>query len=405
MVKLRDKRGVYMKDLNREAGCRHYIMGALMLMVLVVIDMMTNELDINKYNWDFKYYIAFAEEGFGMKDLISPVAYRYMTPFFAALLHAVLPVSIPEAFKVSAYMGLWLQLMGVYLFVCYYTKSFRGAVIAALVTAFSAVNVKFLLFDPYRPDIFAYAIVLAIVYLIFEKRVLLAMMASAIGVQFREFAIVPLIAYFASLVVSQEWHTFRRYIIPLMITLVVAVLLPRVIIPVTQSYQYVKGIADLWRIPMDWWRDFNWLYTIIIYFLPTYVLLTKERFRKIKESIAPEHMRFLVLYTLLVALLSLYGGTDLSRFATFMFLPQIIFVGHLSMYAYRAELIYLIVSVFLFNKIHTDIPVWDFNLALDWYGGYANLVTKGTYIHLLWVVLIVAGAIAVRKVLQKLALK
>jgi hypothetical protein len=273
------------------------------------------------------------------------------------------------------------------------------------VTAFSAVNVKFLLFDPYRPDIFAYAIVLAIVYLIFEKRVLLAMMASAIGVQFREFAIVPLIAYFASLVVSREWHTFRRYIIPLMITLVVAVLLPRVIIPVTQSYQYVKGVTDLWRIPMDWWRDFNWLYTIFIYFLPTYILLTKERFRKMKERIPAGHMRFIVLYAMLVALLSLYGGTDLSRFATFMFLPQIIFVGYLSIYAHRVELVYLIVSVFFFNKIHTEIPVWDFNLSLDWYGGYANLVTKGTYMHLLWVVLIVAGAVIIRKVLQKLELQ
>ena len=373
-------------------------MGTALLVLITMIDMLTNTFDLNKYAWDFKYYIAFAEDGFAMKDLISPVAYRYMTPFLAAGLHHLFPLSIPEAFKVLAYVGLWLQLMGIYLFVHYYTKSLSGALVATLVTAFSAINVKFLLFDPFRPDLFAYFIVLIAVYLAFKKKVLWLMIVSAIGVQFREYAIVPLIAYFINLTLNKEWHELKIYILPFMFTLIVSVLLPRVLIPVTESYQYVKSFGDLLAIPLDGWRNFNWLYTILIYFLPTFILLTKDRFKEIKKKIPPQDFTFLIIYTLLVALLSMYGGTDLARFTTFLFIPQIIFVGYMTSFASKLELLYLVVTVFLFNKIHTDIPIGDVN----WYGGYSNIVTHGTYMHLLWMALIILGAIALRKVSQKI---
>ena len=372
------------------------LIGTALLVLIVLIDMVTNTFDLDKYAWDFKYYIAFAEDGFAMKDLISPVAYRYMTPFLAAGLHHLFPLSIPEAFKVLAYIGLWLQLMGIYLFVLYYTKSLTAAVVATLVTAFSAINVKFLLFDPFRPDLFAYFIVLIAVYLAFKKKVLWLMIVSAIGVQFREYAIVPLIAYFINLTLNKEWYVLKVYILPFMFTLIISVLLPRVLIPVTESYQYVKSLGDLLAIPLDGWRNFNWLYTILIYFLPTFILLTRDRFKEIKKKILPEDFTFIMIYTLLIALLSMYGGTDLARFTTFLFIPQIIFVGYLTAFALKIELVYLVVTVFLFNKIHTEIPIGDVN----WYGGYSNIVTHGTYMHLLWMTIIIIGAIVLRKVSQ-----
>ncbi len=371
--------------------------GTALLVLITMIDMLTNTFDINKYAWDFKYYIAFAEDGFAMKDLISPVAYRYMTPFLAAGLHHLFPLSIPEAFKVLAYIGLWLQLMGIYLFVYYYTKSLSGAIVATLATAFSAVNVKFLLFDPFRPDIFAYFIVLIAVYLAFEKKVLWLMIVTAVGLQFREFTIIPLIAYFVNLTLHREWRELKIYILPLIFTLILSVLLPRLLIPVTESYQYVKSLGDLLAIPLDWWRDFNWLYTILIYFLPTFILLTRDRFKEIKKKIPPQDFTFIIIYTLLVALLSMYGGTDLARFTTFLFIPQIIFVGYMTSFASKLELVYLVMTVFLFNKIHTEIPIGDVN----WYGGYSNIVTHGTYMHLLWMTLIIIGATILRKVSQK----
>ena len=373
------------------------LIGTVLLALIVMIDMVTNTFDLDKYAWDFKYYIAFAEDGFGMKDLISPVAYRYMTPFFAAGLHYLFPLSIPEAFKVLAYIGLWLQLMGIYLFVLYYTKSLTASVVATLVTAFSAVSVKFLLFDPFRPDIFAYFIVLIAVYLAFEKKVLWLMIVTAVGLQFREFTIIPLIAYFVNLTLHKEWQELKIYILPLIFTLILSVLLPRLLIPVIESYQYVKNFEDLLAIPLDWWRNFNWLYTILIYFLPTFILLTRDRFKEIKKKMPPQDFTFIIIYTLLVALLSMYGGTDLARFTTFLFIPQIIFVGYMTSFASKIELVYLVVTVFLFNKIHTDIPIGDVN----WYGGYSNIVTHGTYMHLMWMVLIILGAIVLRKVLQK----
>lgn len=371
--------------------------GTAILLLLIVIDKLTNTFDLDKYAWDFKYYIAFAKDGFAMKDLISPVAYRYMTPFLAAGVHHLFSLSIPEAFKVLAYVGLWLQLMGIYLFVMYYIKSFSAAVIATLVTAFSAINVKFLLFDPFRPDLFAYFIVTVAVYLAFEKKVLWLMIVTAIGVQFREFTLVPLIAYFINITLNKEWKTLKLYIVPLLFTLILAVLLPRVLIPVTESYQYVKSLNDVLSIPLDKWRSFNWLYTIVIYFLPLFILLTRERIKKIKEKMPAKEFSFVIIYTLLVALLSMYGGTDLARFTTFLFIPQIIFVGYMVPYASKVEWIYLVVTVFLFNKIHMPIPIGDVN----WYGGYANIVTHGTYMHLFWMALIILGAVALRMALKR----
>ena len=373
------------------------VIGTSILILLVIIDILTNTFDLDKHAWDFKYYIAFAEDGFAMKDLISPVAYRYMTPFLAAGLHHLFPLSIPEAFKVLAYIGLWLQLMGIYLLVLYYTKSMTAAIVSTLITAFSAVSVKFLLFDPFRPDIFAYFIVLLAVYLAFKKEVLWLMVVSAIGVQFREFTILPLIAYFINLMLNKEWQEFKKYILPLIFTLILSVLLPRLLIPVTASYQYVKSLGDLLAIPLDGWRNFNWLYTILIYFLPTFILLTKDRFTEVKKKIPTQDFTFIIIYTLLVALLSMYGGTDLARFTTFLFIPQIIFVGYMTSFASKVELMYLIVTVFLFNKIHTIIPVGDVN----WYGGYSNIVTHGTYMHLLWMTLIIIGAIVLKKIAKK----
>ena len=365
--------------------------------LLLIIDFWTNTFDINKYAWDFKYYIAFAKDGFEMKDLISPVAYRYMTPFLASGLHHFLSLSIPEAFKVLSYVGLWLQLSGIYLFIFYYTKSWTGAIIATLITAFSAINVKFLLFDPFRPDIFAYFFVLVAIYLAFKKKFFWLLLVSVIGVQFREYAIVPLITYFVNLLINKEWQEIKRYILPFIFVLVLSVLVPRILIPVTESYQYVKSFRDLFLIPLDVWRDFNWLYTILIYFLPTFILLTRERYINAKENISHQDFTFIVIYTLFIVLLSMYGGTDLGRFTTYLFIPQIILVGFFAKDASKFELIYLLVTVFLFNKIHTDIPVGDFN----WYGGYDNIVTSATYTHLLWMTLIIIGAVVLRKISSK----
>jgi len=370
--------------------------GTVILMLLILIDKITNSFDIDKYVWDFKYYIAFAEDGFAMKDLISPVAYRYMTPFLASGLHQIFSLSIPESFKLLAYIGLWLQLVGIYFFVLYYTKSLRGAVFATLVTAFSVVNVKFLLFDPFRPDLFAYFFVLVAIYLAFRKKVIWLLVISAFGVQFREYAIVPLIAYFINLIIHSKWQEFKIYILPFVLTIVLSVIMPRMLIPVTESYQYVRSLRDLFIIPLDGWRDFNWLYTILIYFLPIFIMMTRDRLKIIKNKIPAQELTLITIYTLLIMLLSMYGGTDLARFTTYLFIPQIILIGFWSDYASKLELVYMLVTVFLFNKIHMEIPIGDVN----WYGGYSNIVTSATYMHLLWMTLIIIGANILRKVVQ-----
>jgi hypothetical protein len=381
-------------DVRKRGGLFFAAIGWLLL--IIFIDIMTNRLDISKYAWDFKYYIAFAKEGFAMKDLISPVAYRYMTPFLAGGLHRIFGISVTDAFIILSYIGLWMQLMGSYLFVLYYFKSFKAAVSATLVVAFSAVNVKFLLFDPFRPDLFGYIFVLLGTYFALKKQVWALILVSAFGVQFREFALVPLVAYIAVLFVSKDWNTLKRYGLWFVAAFFISVVVPRMTIEITQSAQYIQKLEHLWLIPMDWKRDFNWLYTILVYFLPVFLLITPSRVKKLLKHIPDMHKRYIVFYTLLVALLSMYGGTDLARFSTYFFMTQIIIVGCFALYASKAELIYMTVAVFWFNKIHTPIPVWDFNLYLNWYCGYANIITEGTFRHLYTEAALIIGAVALR---------
>jgi hypothetical protein len=70
-----------MSDARRVA---REAMGASVAALLLVttIDLLTNSIDIGRFDWDFRYYIDMAERGFGA-SLASPFAYRYLTPMLA----------------------------------------------------------------------------------------------------------------------------------------------------------------------------------------------------------------------------------------------------------------------------------------------------------------------------------
>ena len=137
--------------------------------IVLGLDIITNTIDTKKYAWDFLYYIAMAKDGFNAQPLASPFAYRYLTPLIVNGITGISSLSIEHGFLLVAYLGAIAQLAGIFFFTNWLTNSRKGAYLAMLVTALSLFNIKFLLFDIYRPDHLAYALILLQTYFAFEK--------------------------------------------------------------------------------------------------------------------------------------------------------------------------------------------------------------------------------------------
>ena len=236
------------------------------------LDLVTNSVDTKKYAWDFVYYIAMAKDGFHAQPMASPFAYRYLTPLIVNGITRIFSLSIENGFHVVAYFGAIAQLTGVFFFTNWMTKSRKGAYLAVLVTAFSLFNVKFLLFDIYRPDHLAYALILLQTYFAFEKKFLPLLVTTLIASQIREFNIIPLVAYLIASWHSQEHPIFIRDIFFSALFMIPAIILPRVFIPVTENYQIVNlsqnGILTALLLPLVPTVDINFIFSLLAYLLP-----------------------------------------------------------------------------------------------------------------------------------------
>jgi hypothetical protein len=354
------------------------IAGALLSLVLVIgISAATNTVDINAFTSDFNYYIAMAQYGFA-KPGASPFAYRYLTTLIVHGLAGSLGISIGAGFRTVAYAGAFLQLFGVFLFSRWFTRSLQGAYVALLVTAFSLYNVKFLFFDVFRPDHLSYALILLQTYLAFKRKFVPLLVVTLIASQIREFNLLPLVAYLVAFL-PQENRSAALWKAGVSIAgILLAVGLPRLLIPVTESYQFVDlsrdGLLRGLIAPLVWSRDVNFLYCIVAYLLPVLMLVRLDDIRAGLRTISREVKTFLLVYVVLVLILSFFGGTDFYRFDTFLFLPQAMILGLLAPRYRLLPLVLMVVAVFVFNRIWLPFPVGEVNgrIFVDMYGGYAT---------------------------------
>lgn len=357
-------------------------------LLIIIIDILTNTINTTQNQWDFAYYIALAKDGFNAEPLASPFAYRFFTPGLVHLL-SLTGLSIENGFLVIAYFGAIAQLMGIFYFVQWLTKSNRGAWIALFVTAFSMFNIKFLVFDPFRPDHLAYALILLQTYFAFERRFLPLLILTIIGSTIREFTLVPLAAYLFMVAQDSKMRTLaaKQGLIAAILVLP-AVFLPRYLIPVTENFQLIglstEGLLNaiaLFFIPSF---PVNFIFSIIAYFLPLFLLANLTDVRTAFQQLPNSRRSYLIGYSVLVLILSFFGGTDYNRFATFLFLPQIILIGLLDQVS-NTKLALTFFCLFIFNRLWMHIPDWDVQTYRDFFGGFAlqlNLQTAYRYAEL-----------------------
>ena len=299
--------------------------------IVLGLDLLTNSIDIKKYAWDFVYYIAMAKDGFNAQPLASPFAYRYLTPLLVNSITKISSLSIENGFLVIAYLGAIAQLTGIFFFANWLTRSRKGAYLAMLVTALSLFNVKFLVFDIYRPDHLAYALILLQTYFAFKNKFLPLLVTTIIASQIREFNIIPLVAYLVASWHSEERPAIIKHIFSSALFLLPAIILPRLLIPVTENYQIIglslDGILTALVLSLAPSVSINFIFSILAYLLPLLFIADAKTIKAALSALPDDQRRYLHTYTILVLILSFFGGTDFYRFATFLFLPQIILIG------------------------------------------------------------------------------
>jgi hypothetical protein len=399
----------------RKALAPAYLALLVSVLCAVVIDLFTNPPEFKQMPWDTRYYYLLAERGLDSHDLIAPYVYRYLNPLLAHSLAGLFNISTYMALKAIAYLGAISQLFTIYLLMRYLGFRLRASLVAMLVTAFSMYNLKFLMFDVYRPDHLAYALMSLAVLALLSRHTVWCLVLSAIGLQTREYLVIPpLILAVFSLVEwwrdrAQKWPLLRLVMVILVTGL--AVILPRLLIPVTESTQFVDPsnnpatIMNLIDMPLEIKRDFNLLFTIAAYFLPLLLLATRDRIKSVWTRLSKPIRRmrsFLLIYTSLVFILTLYGGHDLGRYFTYAFIPQVILICYLLDEHIRIEeIIYMFAVVIIFNRLWLPIPIWDFEKYLDFYGGYADRVNQVSLLRVVELLAYILGALVLRAALRR----
>lgn len=179
-------------------NAKNYILleyfGALLIALLIVsaIDLLTNRVDVTRYGWDYVHYISMAEKGIiGNTFISAPFAYRIVTPMAARLLITIFPLSTETAFLILTYIGTISSLVLIFALAKRFNANFGTAIIVMLAIGLSFYHGKYVVFDMYRPDPLAYPVIILAMFALFDKRYLLCIVLSVLGMLIREFVVIP----------------------------------------------------------------------------------------------------------------------------------------------------------------------------------------------------------------------
>ena len=345
--------------------------------LVLLVDMLTNGVT-EKYLFDSNFYLGIAERGFETKLLVAPFIYRYATPLMAGSLHQFTGLSLYKSFKLITYIGLIGELFGIFLIVHNLARSQKSAYVGMVVVAFSMYNMKFLLFDVYRADTLAYAIILLCTWLALKRRFIPLLFVTILGLQVREFVAVPLLASLAIRLQHEGIRKSLRDTVIALLGLFIAVGLPRMFIPIVANEQDVQGIGQLLYSLSLWKRDVNLVYVCFAYFLPFLIFFRSSKRQAMQHMLSAEQLHYLLYYIGFVFLLIIVGGTDMERFASYFFLPMAVFVGLLVRNQPVTKIMIAIFLQFIFNRIWLLFPIWDYGLFANFYGGWSVVINTST---------------------------
>lgn len=305
--------------------------------------------------------LAIARDGWlGNPNLIAPWAYRPLTPLAARAISDGLGRPLETGFAILSLSGMVALLTLVYVYARSFGASVRAGVIIMLVVWLSYYNVRFSLADIYRPDSWAYALVVLALLFLQRRQFGWCLLICAVGTLVREFVVVPAILLALTLFMTMIRQRSLRALGWLVITGILmgaVIILPRALIPVVSSAQVFDPqhnpqgtIYGLYQPLINWPRNTELLTAIVMYILPVLLLITPARLRRVWKAVEKQRW-VLFLYIALTFLLTMYGGSGVYRYISYLFVIQTVVLAAWLNDVTWPEVIWMLVVVALCNRL------------------------------------------------------
>ena len=350
--------------------------------IILIIDLLTNSVtEFEGITWDFSHYINMAEAGvLKNPNLVAPYAYRPLPSLIAGWLSRIFRFSTWRSFKLLAYAGASFNALTLFWLLEKMGFKFKQIVFVLVICNLQFFQLKFLLFDPFRPDHLIFSLInLAYLAILYNSPVVLSLVTS-LGLLMREFIVIPLIAFMVEKIWRRKEALGNTLAVGILPLFVFAGL--RLLIPVNGSEMYLETTSvnnltqSILNILTDWKRLLNILFCLAGFALPLLMLFTHKRWVTAWDLLDENYRLLIVVHTLVTFALVLIGGTDLGRFIVYLYVPTAMLLA--SMFASskinNVEMGLVFIGVLVFNRVLWQVPTTSLDGYLDFYGGYDSRV-------------------------------
>lgn len=381
---------------------------AVLILAIIWVTVIALTTTTMPVNWDGFHYMNMALNGvIGNPDLCAPFAYRPGMPLLARYIWKIFSLPLDSAFKLVGYIAAVGTLVASFALTKCFIRDFGKALIPVAIVAFSAHHIKFPIFFFSLVDVAAYPIMVVCILAFVKQKYELCFGLSCIGLFFKEFLIIPLILLILKLahnfLIARSYRTFFT-LSGVIITGSVIILVPRLFLPVKLTDQSIDpfNAPNFWekllKIPQDKFRNINIVYSLLSYWLPTLLIITPGRFKRLWQELNGL-IFYIIIYLGLILLLTLYGGTNVYYFVSYAIGAQIIIIAMLlNQRIHYGEILLMLLVLFLYNKIPWQIPLptQNFEAYIDFYGGWDSRLSPVTYTRMYWICIYLFCAIILR---------
>jgi hypothetical protein len=389
------------------------ILPALLLGIAwcIAIDLLTNTAD-PPTQWDTIFYVQMAERGITENpELVSPFAYRPAVPLLVRALASLTSSHVVEVFGILTRISVVIVLGGTFLFARFLDVSRAGAAVVTSAIAMSFFMIKIPLFWDTMVDIETYPFMLLAVWFLYRRQLVACGLVCTLGVFFKEFLLIPagLLVIDRLRVARRPWVEGPAWVLGGLAWVVVFFIVPRLLIPVFGTVKtfdpiHLRGfekVVDVILLDAKRWLDLA--YSMLGFLLPALLLLTRERLAEMRR-LAGEFWALVLWYLLALIGLSLFGGADIARFASYAF-PILVFCLALLMRCrvYAVEALFMLLVVAVFNRLWAELPHPTQALVAyaDVYGGHVLGNAERVGMRLLELAAYTVGALLLRPWLRR----
>lgn len=333
---------------------------------------------------DHEGYLAMIEGG-GYTDSIAPFAYRFGYTSIASVISKIGNLSPYDSFKLLTNIAIALEFVLCYALVRLITKEFIIGISLLAILAFSFFNIRYYIFNPMHSDPVGFVFLFACFILIYRDNLLLAGIVAIVGITVREFLVAPLasiaILYLWEYSQTKKWDNIAKILLLVVLSGLV-VILPRLLIEVDISHTFLdspKVLLKVWTNPL---RLMNIFIAFSGQMLPIILLMTAKRWQAIKN--APKKVIIPIIpYSIMVLILALYGGTDASRFMSYLIIPELILLSIMLEEDFNIlEVLFVMVAWFAYFPFWQPAPQTKYEL-MGYIGPYFHNIRKTSIIRIL----------------------